>query len=159
ADIAARFGAVQLDALDEAIRDSLRQIGESLHLDRAILWRRRGGEPEARATHVWTKNAREATPDPAPIASAPYLFSRLRLGHAWWFERISDLPDAIDRDTFEIRGVQSAAFFPIGYSGQAEGDLNALAFVSTTSRQEWAPAVIERLRLVAGVVSQAFART
>jgi len=157
-DIAARFGAVQPGGIDSAIRDSLRQVGESLHLDRATLWRRSPGEPEATATHVWTKNPADTKPGSLPLSSAPYLFSRLKLGQACWFARVGDLPDPIDRETFRNGDVQSAAVFPIAYNGQTEGDLQGLAFVSTTSPRDWAPAIIERLRLVAGVVSQTFAR-
>jgi transcriptional regulator with GAF, ATPase, and Fis domain len=158
-DIAARFGAVPLDAIDEAIRDSLRQLGESLRLDRTILWRRRPDEAEVKATHVWTKDAGEKAPAPLPLAAAPYLFSRLTVGEPCWFTRLDEVPNPSDRDTFRIRGAQSAAVFPIAYSGQAEGTLEGLAFVSTTRAQEWAPAILERLRLVAGVIGQAFART
>src|SRR3954467_2077653 len=38
ADIAARFGAVQLATIDDAITGTLRQIGEALALDGAVVW-------------------------------------------------------------------------------------------------------------------------
>ena len=51
----------------------------------------------------------------------------------------------------------------IGSGGAAaadgdEGALAALAYGSTTREEVWTPAVVERLRLVAGVMGQAFAR-
>src|SRR5262245_66603910 len=72
ADIAARFGGVQPEDLDEAVVDSLRQLAESLHVDRAILWRRRSREPSAIATHVWVRDGDAAAADPFAIGSIPY---------------------------------------------------------------------------------------
>ena len=47
ADVAARFGAIAPEAVDDAIVDSLRQTGEALQLDWAVLWRRHSGEAMA----------------------------------------------------------------------------------------------------------------
>ena len=44
ADVAVRFGAIDPDAVDDAIVDGLRQIGEALQLDCATLWRWRADE-------------------------------------------------------------------------------------------------------------------
>jgi PAS domain S-box-containing protein len=159
ADIAAQFGAVEPEALDDTITDSLRQIGEALQLDRAILWRRPADEAVALATHFWVAAPEYLPIEPLPIASIPYVFSKCQAGEACWFVRVDDLPDPIDRATFQRRGPRSAAAIPLAPCGDDDGDVSALAFSSMTREQEWAPAILERLRLVAGVVSQAFART
>ena len=80
ADIAARFGAVEPEALDDTITDSLRQIGEALQLDRAILWRRPAGEAVAIATHFWVQAPDYLPIEPLPIASIPYVFAKLEAG-------------------------------------------------------------------------------
>ena len=53
ADVAARFGAIAPEEVDDAIVDSLRQTGEALQLDWAVLWRRNAGEAMAVPTHYW----------------------------------------------------------------------------------------------------------
>ena len=158
AEIVARFGGVTADALDDTIVDSLRQIGEELRLDRAILWRRNAGESIATATHVWLKEPQPPL-DPWLLTSSPYVIAKLRAGEACCFARTGDLPDPIDRDTFRREGIRSSAVIPLAVNGQDDGDISAVAFCSLTRDQEWTPETIERLRLIAGVISQAMVRT
>jgi PAS domain S-box-containing protein len=157
AEIVIRFGGADAGALDETIVDSLRQIGEALQLDRAILWRRNPEEPTAAvATHFWVRDP-QLPPDPRPLTS-PYVISRLKAGQACCFTRSDDLPNPIDRETFRRHGIRSCAVFPLAFSGQDDNDISALAFASMTREQVWAPEITERLRLVAGVIGQAIVR-
>jgi PAS domain S-box-containing protein len=158
ADIAARFMTVDADAIDETIVDSLRQIAEALQLDRAILWRKAAGESVAVATHYWIPPPHEQPPRPMPVASIPFVISKLAAGDAAWFTTPDDLPDPIDRETFRRHGPRSGAAVPLSLAGERQGVLSALAFSSMTREQEWVPAILERLRLVAGVISQALSR-
>jgi PAS domain S-box-containing protein len=155
-DIAARFGSIDADTVDESIVDSLRQIGDALQLDLAILWRKSFGERVVIPTHYWVRPLNLSPPEPLPVASIPFVMSKLESHAAYWFSRVDEVPDAIDRETFQRLALRSAAIVPLMSS--EEGVLTALAFSSTTREQEWAPAIIDRLRLVAGVISQAFAR-
>ncbi|PYR51588.1 MAG: hypothetical protein DMF89_05580, partial [Acidobacteria bacterium] len=144
ADIAARFGRVEPDGLDEAIVDSLRQIGEAR-------------EAITVPTHYWVPQGAGA-PEPFPVASVPFVISKLEAGEACWFTSPEDLPDPIDRETFLRRGPQSAAVVPLTLNPQEPGELIALT-LGATNGHEWTPMVIERLRLVAGVIAQALVRT
>jgi PAS domain S-box-containing protein len=157
ADIAARFGGIEPDALDDTINDSLRQIGEALQLDRAILWRQRSGETVAAATHFWLKDPDAAWPGDLPIEAIPHAIATLESEGVYCFTRVDELPDPIDRETFRSRGLRSGAVLPLAY-GQEENDLAVILFSTTIREQEWAPTIIERLRLVSGVISQAFSR-
>src|SRR5262249_44191268 len=58
---------------------------------------------------------------------------------------------------FGVREARSGAVIPLAVTEDEE--LGALAFCSTTRHIEWTPEIVERLRLVAGVISQAIART
>jgi formate hydrogenlyase transcriptional activator len=155
-DIAARFGTIEADTVDESIVDSLHQIGEALQLDLAMLWRKSSGEAIVVPTHVWARPASPPPPESLPVASIPFIMSRLAAHEAYWFSRTDDVPDTVDRDTFQRLGLRSAAIVPL--ASTEEGVLTALALSSTMREQDWAPAILERLRLVAGVLSQAFAR-
>src|SRR5581483_11524154 len=48
-EIASRFVKIDSDQVDATIADSLRELGETLQLDRAILWCKPHGESEATA--------------------------------------------------------------------------------------------------------------
>jgi formate hydrogenlyase transcriptional activator len=157
ADITARLANVEPDALHDTIVDGLRQIGEALLVDRAMLWRWRSGEATAHVTHCASLAPTDA-PETFPSASIPHVIAKLEVGEPCWFARLDDLPDALDRETFRLSRIRSGAMVPLVFE-QQEQDLSALVFVSTTKEQDWPAAIIERLRLLAGVLKQAFART
>jgi len=158
ADIAARFANVEEDALDDLIVDSLREIVEALQLDRTILWRWEIGAALVIPIYYWVRPPNPSPPPPFAVASIPFVMSKLQAGEAVWFTRVEDLPDPVDREAFRQRGARSSAVVPVALNGAREGSLGGLAFSSTSMEHEWVPAVLERLRLVAGVISQALAR-
>ena len=155
ADVAQRFVNIEPGAVDDAIVDSLRQIGEVLQLDLVVLWQWGAEEPAGIASHFWTHPPLPSAPEPLPLASVPFIASRLQAGEAFWFTRIDEVPDSVDRDRLRRIGLRSAVVVPVAGFPEARG---ALAFGSTTSEHEWAPAIIEHLRLVSGAFGQALAR-
>ena len=155
ADVAARFGAIAPEEVDDAIVDSLRQTGEALQLDWAVLWRRNSGEAMAVPTHYWVDPTVWA-PKPVPIAAIPSIVTGLKAGDTRCFVTVDELPEG-DREVLRRCGLRSAVVVPLPPTGN-EGALAALAYGSTTREVVWAPAVVDRLRMVAAVLSQAFAR-
>jgi PAS domain S-box-containing protein len=156
-DIALQFAAVDSSAMDDLIVASLRQLTEALHLDHAILWRKAVGESTAAATHFWVNHPYPPPPAELSIASVPFIVSRLQAGDAISFSRIDEISDPIDRATLEKERIRSGAIVPLTLVGQS-GVLSALAFCSMTVECDWVPAIVARLQLVAGVISQALAR-
>src|SRR5215467_13184177 len=69
ADLAARFSAIAPEELDATIVDSLRQTGEALQIDCAVLWRLEPGERVAVPTHSWVQPWYGWVPEPVPIAA------------------------------------------------------------------------------------------
>jgi formate hydrogenlyase transcriptional activator len=156
ADIAIRFANASLDAVDNAIESSLRQIGEVLQLDRVVLWRKGPDEAAALATHFWTALA---APRPAPlqIDSVPHLAARLTAGESVQYASVDDLPDAIDRETMLRRGPRAGVIVPLPPGGDGRGVLSALMF-GATAEHEWRGAIAESLRSFSAIVSLALAR-
>jgi transcriptional regulator with GAF, ATPase, and Fis domain len=154
ADVAARFGAIAPEEVDAAIVDSLRQTGEALQLDWAVLWRRDAGEAMAVPTHYWVDPTVWA-PKPVPLAAIPSIVAGLKAGDTRCFVTVDELPDG-DREVLRRCGLRSAVVVPL--PAGKEGGLAALAYGSTTREVVWAPAVVDRLRMVAAVLGQAFAR-
>ena len=155
-DLAGRFASVTPRELDELIVTTLREIAEMLELDAAILWRRPATEDHAVPTHSWVRFSHDEPPVSFPIADAPYMVSRLEAGETVCFSRADELPNAVDRDAVRHYGTQSALILPMAPSGD-EGVLYSLAFLSMTREHEWVPSVVERLRLVMAIISQALA--
>jgi formate hydrogenlyase transcriptional activator len=157
ADIAATFVGVELDAVDAAIVDALHQLAETLQLDRGILWRKAPDESVARPLLHWTRPG-VPVPEPLPLAAIPWMYSRVVEGEPTWFTTVDDLPDPIDRETFRRMPSRSGAMFPLAVTEDADGELSVLTFSSVHLQTPWPPAIIERLRLVAGIIGQAIAR-
>ena len=155
ADVAGRFSAIAPEGVDDAIVDSLRQAGEALELDCAVLFRKDAGDATAAPTHAWVKPSCAWTPEPITLSSIPHIVGDLEAGETRCFETVADLPEG-DRDVFCRCGFRSGAVVPLPTA--ENGPLAALAFGSTTQERIWAPAIVERLRLIAGVVGQALAR-
>ena len=154
AGVAARFGAIAPEAVDDAIVDSFRQSGEALQLDSIVLWRQPAGEATAVPAHYWVRPT-VRVPEPVPVVSMPSAITGLAAGDTRCVGTLHDIPEN-DREFFHRCGLRSAAVVPVPM-----GDDTALATLvcgSTTSEQTWAPAILEPLRLFAGVLSQAFAR-
>jgi formate hydrogenlyase transcriptional activator len=155
ADLATRLVTIEPDAIDDAIADSLRQIAEVLQLDRAILWCMAAGDASAGASDYSIGHRPSSHPDMLEMASVHFIASKLEAGEVASFMRIGELPNRADREAFLRLGLRSAAVAPVAPTGGAVR--SALAFGSTTER-EWAPAIIDQLRLASGVVGQALAR-
>ncbi len=158
ADVATRFGAVSPDGVDDAIDDSLRQIGEAMQLDWTALWRWPSGETHATTPQPqrWVRPSPPSAPEPFPMAKIPFVASRLEAAECCAFTTLDDLPEP-DRDTFRQHGLRTAVVVPLAAS-RDDDVVCALALGSLTREQKWTPATIERLRLIAGVISQALAR-
>src|SRR5262249_22177585 len=117
---------------------------------------RASNEPTAVPTHYWFQRPVARAPEPVSIASIPSLIAALDTGVTLCFGTLDELPEN-DRDVFRRCGFRAGAVVPLSPSGQ-DGVLAALAFGSTTHEQTWAAAIVERLRLIAGVMGQALAR-
>jgi len=158
ADIALQIAGADAVALDDVITDNLRKLGEALQLDCALLWRRSEGATVATITHSWVSGPHPPTALSMPVASIPHIVSRLSDGEPVWFSRVDELSDPIDRETVRQHGPVSAAIVPVSVAGEADDVVCALALGSISAEHEWGAPLIERLRLVAGVIGQALAR-
>jgi PAS domain S-box-containing protein len=158
ADIASRLVQVHPDDVDTAINESLREVGETLQVDSVIVWQAGRGESAAVSSHYWVAPPHASPPEPYLTADLPWVFSNVEAGEACWFTRIDEVPDPIDRETLRRQGPVSKIVFPLTLHADGNRMLGALAIGSMSQEREWVPSIRERLRLVAGVISQALAR-
>jgi formate hydrogenlyase transcriptional activator len=157
-DLVGEFANVDADALDELILHCLRRLVAALQLDRASLWRWNSENHTAVPVHDAAVTADRLPIAPFPLTSSPFIASRLEAGEAVSFTALEELPDSVDRTTFRLRGERSALLIPMPYQGGGTDVHWVLTASSMTRELEWPPAIVERLRLVAGVISQALAR-
>ncbi|HEX8031563.1 MAG TPA: sigma 54-interacting transcriptional regulator, partial [Vicinamibacterales bacterium] len=157
ADLAAGFVGAKPDGLDAIIIDDLRQIAQTLQLERALILQWNTGQSLAVRTHSWLLPG-DSLPETFPVAASPYSFGKLEAGEVLAIERLDDLPDPVDRAAYGRNGARSGAVIPLPHDGDSPDITRALAVASTTREFEWTPSTINSLRLFAGMVSQAMAR-
>ena len=68
------------------------------------------------------------------------------------------MPDSDAGEILRQHGLQSGHLVPLAPAGDSEAVSSALALWSMTGQGDWTPTMVERLRLITGVVSQALAR-
>jgi PAS domain S-box-containing protein len=158
ADIASRLAQVESDEVDAAIGESLREVADALHLDRAIVWQVGRGESAALASHYWVAAPHTSPPEPCLTGDLPWVFSNIEAGEACWYSRAEEVPDPVDRETVLRLGPRAQVVFPLRLHADGHRLLGALEFSLMSDEREWVPSIRERLRLVAGVISQALAR-
>jgi transcriptional regulator with GAF, ATPase, and Fis domain len=155
ADLAARFVNIPADEVDGAIVDSQHQIVLALDLDRSALFEiTEGGD--LRFTHAWTRPEREVTlPTLSARASFPWFLATLSAGEPAIVSDSDELGSAVDRESLRRVGTRATVAVPLLASGRL---LGTLTFASMRAPRVWPAPVLDRLRLVGDVFTQALVR-
>jgi len=156
-DVAMRFISIEPEAIDGAVVYGLSRIAETLQLDRASVWWKAVDDASEDISLHWLNHPSSTLPVPSEIASIPSVASRLEAGEVAWFTRLDQVPHPVDRETFLRHEMRAAAVVPIELPGGVLRLRGVLAVSSSTER-EWDSAVIDGLRLVAGLFGQALGR-
>jgi transcriptional regulator with GAF, ATPase, and Fis domain len=157
-DLAARCATVESHAIDDTLVDGLRQMAEAMSVDRAILWRKAADDALPVASHWWTRDPESSPSELLELAATSLVSSKLQTGEAACLTGIDELTDPVDRDAFLRSGVRSIAVVPVAVVDSASRVQAVLAFTSPSPKPYWAPAILDDMRLVSGVVSLALAR-
>ena len=154
-ELSTSFIALEPCALDDAITQGLRRVGEELELDRVSLLALDAPGSAVRRTHVWNRADLEpVTPIEADTFS--WIIARVTQGWAVDVTDVEDLPEeaAADRAGLVARGVRSLAVVPLMVEGTVAG---ALACSTRRARRDWRN-VTDQLALLGQVFANARAR-
>jgi hypothetical protein len=119
ADMAARFGSIDPASIDAAIVDGLRQTGELLQLDWAVIWRRPSGHTTASPAHFWIRPSCTDAPDPQAAAALTMRLANHETGEPIYFADNADLPDD-EREVFRGNRLRSGIVIPLPSSGDGD---------------------------------------
>jgi formate hydrogenlyase transcriptional activator len=156
-ELAARFVRTEPAHVDGTITDSLRQIVESLDLDRCALWQFTEDGQDVVHTHSWNRPEFE-TVKPGAISirdQFPWFWSRIRANEAVWHDSVDTIPAGLDRENLRWFGTKSVSLIPMTVNGRVVG---ALSFAALRAERAWEPDIIQRLKLLAAVFAQVLAR-
>jgi PAS domain S-box-containing protein len=155
ADLSRRF--IDLDSTQVfcEIEAAQKFVCEGLGLDRSTLALWNEGAKAFIVTHSWASSGSESGCE-FKSQNLPWFASKILRGEEVRFTRDSDLPfeASKDRETIGLLGPKSSVIFPLKAGGQVFG---GLAFGNFRVECEWPEQVVDRLRFIANVFSNALA--
>jgi formate hydrogenlyase transcriptional activator len=138
-----------------AVRSGLERLGLQLGLDRNSFIRF-GPEHDVFDAVTWTRPGISGV---EPVLSTrerfPWVFERVLAGEVVSFSTTSEIPSAVDRDSYRGIEVRSAVLVPLRVGGRVAG---AMGFNAVADDRKWSPTVLHRLEVFAGVFEQVLAR-
>ncbi len=157
AELSANFVRISIDAVDDAIQESLRCIAENLDLDHIALGLLTEDGQDFYSKYQYA-NASCVKPwlNSSLMSEGPYVTKTLLAGNPFIMHDVEKLPPeaAMDREGFLRYGIRSDLVFPIIVGGHLRG---AIGFASSRPRQ-WHDSVVRGLSLMSDVIANALER-
>jgi len=156
AELSVQFINEPADQVIEAIRDAIRQIGETLDVDRCSFFRIVDGEL-APGPIAWWGRPGVAAPVPATSLKDrfPWTTDAVFQGNVLSFASLDEVSSQIDRDSYQALNVRAGVTVPIAVSGQVVG---ALGFAMMRSERLWTAETLHTMRVTAAVLGNILAR-
>jgi PAS domain S-box-containing protein len=156
-DLSAKYVGLPAGEAAQEIPHGLQRIARFLDVERAAISEFSPDSGTFRIIDWW---GRPGVPPPSPLLSRedfPWVSQRLLRGEIVSFARPENLPDEArrDREAYRRLGIVSHVLVPLGAGGSPVG---AVAFTLFNAERSWAPALVQRLRLVGELFASALAR-
>lgn len=158
ANLSATFVNVPANEVDSQITSALRQIVEFLGIDRSGFGEMSADRKQLVITHSYELPGVAPSPRIIVDERMPWYASKIFQGEALRFSRLPDdlPPEAVPEREFCIRtGLKSQLTIPLKVMGAVVG---GIGFASVRSFREWPDELVQRLRLVGDIFTNALAR-
>jgi transcriptional regulator with GAF, ATPase, and Fis domain len=155
--LSTRFLNLPPDEMDRQIEHGLQRLAQFLEVDRSTLFEFSEDKTHLCATHSWTVSGCEPAPALVAFDQLPWATDNMLRGDIFQFSQVSDLPDKATRDKayLQKRGPKSAVAIPLAVAGSVTG---VVSFASLGTERLWSDGVVQRLRLVGEIFSNALSR-
>lgn len=156
-DLSASFVNVSGNQVDSQIVSGLKKIVEFLGIDRSGLGQTLPGEKDVTITHSYEVEGVAPSPKVVLESQFPVYARKVQEGVPFCLpDDVQDIPEAhVERDYFAQSGLKSQLTIPLVASGAIVG---GIGFASFRSRIEWSDDLVQRLRLVGDIFTNALAR-
>jgi PAS domain S-box-containing protein len=144
-------------AIEATIQKSLREIAEFLKLDRISLFDYFPEDTEFRVAISWKREGVDAAPAVIGVNQLPLWRDAMMRGDEVLLSDLNALPSEalLEREFLGELGMVSVATLPLTGGGKI---LGGISFVSTTRRVDWTDELVEELKLLAEIFSNALLR-
>lgn len=156
-ELSIRFLNLPPVEVDQQIEHGLQRLAEFLEVDQSALFEFSEDKTHLRATHAWTVAGGEPAPALVAFDQLPWAAAKVLRGDIFLFTQISDLPPEATRDKAYLRkqGPKSAVVVPLAVAGSITG---AVSFAALRTERFWSDGVVQRMRLVGEIFSNALSR-
>jgi len=160
AQVSAKFMGTRVEETDDAIRDTLRRMGEAGYGDRAYIVQYSAATDTLESFFEWCAPSIEPQNEDQRSLSAqrfPWWMSHLRSNRTIHVPSVADLPEdaTAERAALEAQGTLSALAVPFWFAGRLEGYLGLHA---VSAKQSWTDDDIRLLRLTGEIIVSALQR-
>jgi PAS domain S-box-containing protein len=156
AELSVQFINLPADQVIEAIRDAVRQIGETLDVDRCSFFRIVDGELSPGPIAWWGRSGVTAPVPVAPLKDRlPWTHDVVLGGSVLSFSGLDEVPNEVDRATYQALDMRAGVTVPIAVSGQVVG---ALRFAMMGTGRAWTDETLQTMRVSAAVLGNVLAR-
>jgi transcriptional regulator with GAF, ATPase, and Fis domain len=159
-DLSSRFINLPPGEVDRGIEDALRRVCEFLSVDLAVLWQWSAEAPGViLPTHSYAGVQGPRPSDPLHQEQYPWTVQQMLAGRTVVIPSLDVLPEeaAVDRENARLQGIKSNLTLPLSLAG--EPPVGALAFNAVRSERDWSGAMVQRLQLIAQLLTNALARS
>ena len=160
AELSSRFISLPPGDVDREIEDALRRVCELLGIEMAVLWQWSPAAPGSISpTHAYPSFAGPGTSELSAEEQFPWVRQEVLAGRTVVLPSVEEsLPAeaATDRESALRLGIKSSLTLPLSVGG--EPPVGALAFNMLRAQRDWSDALLERLQLVAQVLTNALVR-
>jgi PAS domain S-box-containing protein len=157
AGLSATFINLPEEQVGATIEKSLGGIGEFLKLNRITLLGYAQESQELKVTLSWSGEGVETPPTVLGISQLPWCSDRLLRGEAVLLSDSNSMPEeaSVEREYLTRMGAVSIASIPLKAGDEFYG---CISYVSTRSRVLWTEGLVEQLKLLAEIFSNALMR-
>ncbi len=157
-EISSMFANLPAEEVDKHIGYGLERIGRFLNADRCNHSQYYRAKETAAKLYSWVNEGIEPLPEPLDTDKMfPWTISRLLRGKTIHFSHLEEVPKSatMDLESWRKIGTKSHVNVPISIGGPIVG---ALSVTAVTEHRAWPKEIVQRLRLVGEVFSNALVR-
>ncbi len=156
-DLSTTFVNLPEENVASNIAESLGKMGALLQMNRITLYEFSQDRTELTIDFAWSGKQTPSVHTVLKSDQLPWWTDHILRGEVLVTSDVSTLPDeaSLEKEYLRTRDVQSGASIPLEVGGEVFG---AMVFASTTRRVEWSEDLLQRLKMLAAIFSNALAR-
>ena len=156
-ELSTTFINLQEEQVDSTMEKGIRRIAEFLGVDRITVHEFSGAGADLRPTHSWRAEGNQPVQAVVQASQVPWWTSHLLRGETVLTSDLDALPEeaSAEREYLRKLGVISVATVPLRAGDEFFG---SISFLTTKRRVVWPEELVQRLKIVAEIFSNALMR-